>query len=167
MANPYIGEIRMFGGTFAPVGWAFCDGQLLPISEFDALYALIGTTYGGDGQTTFALPDLRGRAPMHQGGGAQVGEAGGAEDVTLTVQQLPAHTHGVQASQTVSTQSSPANLFLAQSSAANLYIADTGVAPLAASTLAQQGKSDPNTNLQPFLCVSFIIALEGIFPSRN
>lgn len=166
MAQPYIGEVRMFAGTFAPESWAFCDGQILPISEFDTLFSLIGTTYGGDGETTFALPDLRGRVPVHQGGGLTLGESAGVEEVTLTTQNLPVHNHTVIASNTVSTQTSPANLLLAQSSAANLYITDVGVAPLAVPTLKATGGNGPHTNVQPYLCLSFIIALYGLYPSQ-
>lgn len=167
MAEPYVGEVRIFAGTYAPQGWAFCDGQIVPISEFDTLFSLIGTTYGGDGSTTFALPDLRGRVPVHQGGGLVLGESAGTEEVTLLTQNLPAHTHVVNASNTVSTQTSPANLLLAQSSAANLYITDVGVAPLAVPTLKATGGNGAHTNVQPYLCLSFIIALYGIYPSRT
>lgn len=161
---PFIGEIRLFAGNFEPSGWKFCEGQLLTIAENDALFTLIGTTYGGDGQTTFALPDMRGRVPVHQGDGRLIGEAAGIEQVTLTVQQLPVHTHAPIASNTVSTQTSPAGLLLAQSSSANLYISDVGQAALAPNTIAPVGGTQPHENLQPFLCVHFIISLFGTVP---
>ena len=164
MAQPYVGEIRMFAGNFALAGWAFCDGQLLPISENEALFTLIGTTYGGDGESTFALPDLRGRIPIHQGNGFILAETGGAEEVTLTVQQIPAHTHPLIASTTIANQSSPANNILGQSTAADLYIQDTATAALATSAITPTGGSQPHTNFQPYLCVNFIISLFGIFP---
>jgi microcystin-dependent protein len=172
MSQPYIGEIRMFGGNFAPAGWAFCDGQSMPISENDALFTLIGTTYGGDGQETFNLPNLQSRVPIHQGTGPngttyQLGEMAGTEQETLTVQQTPIHSHAPVASNTVSTQTSPSNLLLAQSSAATLYIADTASVALATSSVSPVGGSQPHENVQPFLCVNFIISLFGVFPSQT
>src|SRR5471032_950492 len=121
MAQPYVGEIRMFGGNFAPAGWAFCEGQLLPISENETLFNLIGTTYGGDGQSTFALPDLRGRLPMHQGNSFTLAETGGAETVTLTVNQIPSHTHAMLASTDTATGNAPANSVLASSTGATIF----------------------------------------------
>lgn len=165
MAQPYVGEIRMFAGNFAPAGWMFCQGQLLPISENETLFQLIGTTYGGDGQSTFALPDLRGRLPVHQGSGFVLAQAGGAETVTLTVSQIPTHAHPLLASTDIATQSAPAGAVAAQSSAADLYIADTPNVSLAPAALAPTGGSQPHANLQPYLCISFIISLFGIFPS--
>ena len=165
MAQPYVGEIRMFAGNFAPAGWMFCEGQLLPISENEVLFQLIGTTYGGDGESTFALPDLRGRIPIHQGNGFILAETGGAEEITLTVNQVPAHTHPLLATTAVANQSSPTNNVLAQSTAADLYIEDTATVALAASSAAPVGGSQPHTNLQPYLCVYYIISLFGIFPS--
>jgi microcystin-dependent protein len=170
MGQPFVGEIRMFAGNFAPVGWAFCSGQLLPISENDTLFNLIGTTYGGDGQETFALPDLRGRLPVHMGQGAGltnriIGEAGGVETVTLTTQQMPSHTHGLVASTGIANQSSPTNNVVAQSSAADLYIEDTPTAPLANASILSSGGSQPHDNMHPYLCVSYIISLFGIYPS--
>lgn len=167
MAQPYVGEIRMFAGNFAPAGWMFCEGQLLPISENETLFNLIGTTYGGDGQSTFALPDLRGRLPIHQGNGFILAETGGAEEITLTVNQIPAHSHPLLASTSPANQSSPANSVLAQSTAADLYIEDTPNVNLAAQSIGPVGGSQPHTNLQPFLCVDFIISLFGIFPSPS
>lgn len=165
MAQPYVGEIRMFAGNFAPTGWMFCGGQLLPISENETLFQLIGTTYGGDGQSTFALPDLRGRIPIHQGSGFILAETGGAEEVTLTVNQIPAHSHPLLATTAVANQSSPANNVLAQSTAADLYIEDTATVALAPVSVGSVGGSQPHTNLQPFLCINYIISLFGIFPS--
>ena len=164
MAQPFVGEIRMFAGNFAPAGWMFCDGSLLPISENETLFVLIGTTYGGDGESTFALPDLRGRIPIHQGNGFILAETGGAEEVTLTVNQIPAHTHPVIATTAVANQSSPANNVLAQSPAADLYIEDTATAALASSAVGATGGSQPHTNFQPYLCIDYIISLFGIFP---
>lgn len=167
MAQPYVGEIRMFAGNFAPAGWMFCEGQLLPISEFDPLFQLIGTTYGGDGQSTFALPDLRGRLPIHQGSGFTLAETGGAESVTLTVSQIPAHSHPLLASSALGRVASPGGSVLAQSRTANvdLYLEDTPAVNMAAAAISAVGGSQPHTNFQPYLCVDFIISLFGIFPS--
>jgi microcystin-dependent protein len=164
MAQPFVGEIRMFAGNFPPAGWMFCQGQLLPISENDVLFTLIGTTYGGDGQSTFALPDLRGRIPIHNGNGFILAETGGVEQVTLTVNQIASHTHPLIATTSVANQSSPSNNLLAQSTAADLYIEDTATAPLAPAAITPTGGSQPHTNFQPYLCVDFIISLFGIFP---
>ncbi len=165
MAQPYVGEIRMFAGNFAPAGWMFCEGQLLPISEYETLFNLIGTTYGGDGQSTFALPDLRGRIPIHQGNGFILAETGGAEEITLTVNQIPAHSHALLASTSVANASSPAGAVLAQSTAADLFIEDNTNVNLSALSVTAVGGSQPHTNFQPYLCVDFIISLFGIFPS--
>lgn len=165
MAQPYVGEIRMFAGNFPPAGWMFCEGRLLPISENEVLFQLIGTTYGGDGQSTFALPDLRGRLPIHQGNGFILAETGGTEEVTLTVAQIAAHTHSLLASTSAANQSSPSNNVVAQSTAADLYIEDTATAGLAPAAITPVGGSQPHTNFQPYLCVDFIISLFGIFPS--
>lgn len=165
MAQPYVGEIRMFGGNFAPAGWMLCSGQLLPISEYETLFQLIGTTYGGDGESTFALPDLRGRLPLHQGSGFTLAQAGGAESVTLTVNQIPAHSHPLLASTSIPTSSSPADNVTGQS-ANKLYRAAGGATALMApGSLSPTGGSQPHDNLQPYLCVNFIISLFGIFPS--
>jgi microcystin-dependent protein len=165
MAQPYVGEIRMFAGNFAPAGWMFCEGQLLPISYNETLFQLIGTTFGGNGESTFALPDLRGRIPIHQGNGFILAETGGAEEITLTVNQIPAHSHPLLASTNIAHESSPANNLVAQSSAADLYIEDTTTSNLAANSISSVGGSQPHTNYQPYLCVNFIISLFGIFPS--
>lgn len=170
MGQPYVGEIRLFGGNFAPLGWAFCDGRLLPISENDTLFMLIGTTYGGDGESTFALPDLRSRVPIHWGTGPGlssriIGEAAGVESVTLTQQQIPVHNHAVPVSSTVAGSRSavggvPAALpsDVAYSSAA----ANEDRAPTTPT-----GGSQPHENLQPYLAVNYIISLFGIFPSQS
>jgi microcystin-dependent protein len=168
----YVGEIRLFAGNFAPAGWAFCDGQLMAISENDTLFIVIGTTYGGDGQATFALPDLRGRVPIHMGtdpgGNAYtIGQNGGVEEVTLTAQQTPTHNHALLATTTVSTQTSPAGALLAQSSSANIYVQDTGAFALAPNSMTPVGGSQPHTNMQPYLGLNFIISLFGIFPSAT
>jgi microcystin-dependent protein len=165
MAQPYVGEIRMFAGNFNPSGWAFCDGSLLPISEFETLFNLIGTTYGGDGQSTFALPDLRGRIPLHQGNGFTMAETGGAEEITLTVQQIASHTHPLQAANAVGNDPNPNNNLLAESSAVSLYSSTAPVAGMAPQSIGSTGGSQPHTNFQPYLCIDFIISLFGIFPS--
>ncbi|OYW70609.1 MAG: phage tail protein [Verrucomicrobia bacterium 12-59-8] len=165
MAQPYVGEIRMFAGNFAPAGWMFCEGQLLPISENETLFNLIGTTYGGDGQSTFALPDLRGRIPLHQGNGFILAETGGAEEITLTVNQIPAHTHAFLTSTAPATQSSPQGALPGNSSSIDLYIEDTPSVNLNAQAVMAVGGSQPHTNFQPYLCVDFIISLFGIYPS--
>jgi microcystin-dependent protein len=168
MGQPYVGEIRMFGGSFAPAGWMFCDGQLLPISENDTLFTLIGTTYGGDGQETFALPDLRGRFPMHPGNGHSQAETGGAESVTLTTNQIPVHNHAILAAGTAGTQLSPANNFFAPSGV-QLYADPPVASPIAMNNKigGVTGGSQPHENMAPFLCISFIISLFGIFPSQT
>lgn len=167
MAQPYVGEIRMFAGNFAPAGWMFCEGQLLPISENETLFQLIGTTYGGDGQSTFALPDLRGRIPLHQGNGFILAETGGAEEITLTVSQIPAHSHPLLASSALGSLPNPGNSALAASRTAgvDLYIEDVPAANMAPSSMSATGGSQPHTNFQPYLCIDFIISLFGIFPS--
>lgn len=165
MAQPYVGEIRMFAGTFAPAGWMFCDGSLVPISENETLFQLIGTTYGGDGESTFALPDLRGRIPVHQGNGFILAETGGAEEITLTISQIPIHTHPLLASMNVSQDSNPSNKVLGQSGSALLYIQDTTDSNMNPQAVVSVGGSQPHTNFQPYLCVNFIISLFGIFPS--
>lgn len=171
MGTPFIGEIRMFGGNFAPRGFAFCNGQLLAIAQNDALFALIGTTYGGDGQTTFALPDLRGRIPVHAGQGPglssySLGESSGTEAVTLTVQQLPAHTHAPQGQSAAGSQAGPDGGVWA-SSAQNQFSANAPNAAMSNAAIGPAGGSQPHDNMAPFQVVSFIIALEGVFPSRN
>lgn len=165
MAQPYVGEIRMFAGNFAPAGWMFCEGQLLPISENETLFQLIGTTYGGDGESTFALPDLRGRLPMHFGNSFILAETGGAEEITLTVSQIPAHSHALLATANAGDQANPANNVVAQNTAVQLYIEDVPNVNAGTQAIGSVGGSQPHTNFQPYLCVDFIISLFGIFPS--
>src|ERR1700740_858909 len=169
MSQPYVGEIRMFAGNFAPAGWMFCEGQLLPISEYETLFNLIGTTYGGDGQSTFALPDLRGRLPIHQGGGFTLAETGGVGTVTLTVSQIPAHSHPSLATTDAGSTNVPtSNVVGAQSVALNnLYFPADGTIPMAPNAIAAPGGTQPHDNFQPYLCISFIISLFGVFPSQT
>src|SRR6187401_3447498 len=165
MAQPYVGEIRMFAGNFAPAGWMFCEGQLLPIAENETLFQLIGTTYGGDGESTFALPDLRGRIPIHQGNGFILAETGGVEEVTLTVAQIAAHTHPMLASGAAGANSDPSNQTTAQHPTMSLYAAVDPSVALLPAVVGSIGGSQPHNNFQPYLCVDFIISLFGIFPS--
>jgi microcystin-dependent protein len=173
MSEPFLGEISMFGGNFAPRGWAFCDGQLLSISQNTALFSLLGTTYGGDGRTTFALPDLRGRVPLHQGqgpglGSYTLGQNGGSENVTLTTGQMPSHNHLVNVDTGDNgTTSHPNNQYLASSGGVSIYNSVTDSSTLNPGTVQAAGGNQPHANLQPYLCIDFIIALEGIYPSRN
>jgi microcystin-dependent protein len=169
MSQPYVGEIRLFAGSFNPNGWAFCDGALLPISENDVLFNLIGTTYGGDGQENFALPDLRGRVPMHFGNGFTQAETGGVEQVTLTVPTITSHTHAFIASTQTGTGSNPGGNVMDQTTGTIAMYID-GQAPdgsMAPGMIGPVGGSQPHNNLQPFLCVNFIISLFGIFPSQT
>ena len=166
MAQPYVGEIRMFAGNFAPAGWMFCEGQLLPISENETLFQLIGTTYGGDGQNTFALPDLRGRLPLHMGNGFILAEAGGTEEITLTTSQIPSHTHPLVATTNIAANTVTAGQVPAQTSTYDAYLSGgPGAVPMAPQSITGTGGSQPHTNFQPYLCVDFIISLFGIFPS--
>ena len=168
MAQPYVGEIRMFAGNFAPAGWALCEGQLLPISENQTLYQLIGTTYGGDGESTFALPDLRGRIPIHQGNGFILAETGGAEEVTLTVNQIPSHSHALRASAGTGYIASPAGALPARHRDYKTFLnAVPAAQSMHVSTLSPVGGSQPHENRPPFLCVNFIISLFGLFPSQT
>lgn len=167
MAQPYVGEVRMFAGNFAPAGWMFCEGQLLPISEYETLFNLIGTTYGGDGQSTFALPDLRGRVPIHFGNGFTLAETGGVETITLTVSQIPAHTHALLASSSPGTSNTPVSNLTAESPSINTYIQDVTNSNMSPSAVTMVGGSQPHNNFQPYLCVDFIISLFGIFPSQT
>ncbi|HEX8553330.1 MAG TPA: tail fiber protein [Sphingomonas sp.] len=165
MAQPYVGEIRMFGGNFAPAGWMFCEGQLLPISENETLFQLIGTTYGGDGESTFALPDMRGRIPIHQGNGFILAETGGAEEITLTANQIPVHSHPMLATANLASEFSPGGQVFAQPQAVDAYVTSPPFVPLSPNSCTPVGGSQPHTNFQPYLCVDFIISLFGIFPS--
>jgi microcystin-dependent protein len=166
MAQPYVGEIRMFAGNFAPAGWMFCEGQLLPISENETLFQLIGTTYGGDGQSTFGLPDLRGRIPIHQGNSFILAETGGAEEITLTVNQIPAHSHPQLANSGAGQATNPQSNILAASVAGSIYNSlNTSPVNMNPQVVSATGGSQPHTNFQPYLCIDFIISLFGIFPS--
>jgi microcystin-dependent protein len=161
----YVGEIRMVGFNFEMAGWALCDGRVLAISENETLFQLIGTTYGGDGQSTFALPDLRGRLPLHQGNGFVLAETGGTEEETLTANRIPLHSHPMIASRDLANQPTPGGNLPAQSGTINLFLEDTPTAALASSALSVVGGSQPHTNVQPYLCITFQISLFGEFPS--
>ena len=171
MSNPFIGEIRMFAGTYAPAGWAFCNGQLIPISENDALFTLLGTTYGGDGEETFALPDLQSRVPIHAGTGVGlsnriIGEQGGTESVTLTTQQIPVHSHPaicVSGTNTGNAASPGGNVWAAQS-ATGVYAAQPPTNPMNAGAMSITGGSQPHDNMIPYVGINFIISLYGLFP---
>ncbi len=173
MSEPFLAEIRIFAGNFAPRGWALCDGQLLPINNYQALYSLLGTTYGGDGRTTFALPDLRGRLVVHAGDGAgltprKLGAKGGAETVTLTAAELPAHSHTVQCVSAVGNKTLPAgHLPAAEAVAKDLWSSNAANGTMKASMIKNTGGSNSHNNVQPYLAVNYIIALQGLFPSRN
>jgi microcystin-dependent protein len=173
MSEPFLAEIRIFAGNFAPRGWAFCNGQLLPIAQNTALFSLIGTTYGGDGRATTGLPNLQGRAPMHPGRGPgltarRLGEKGGAETVTITEAQMPNHTHTLQASGRPATQDDPSEAqYLAPVTGATPYNAPNNLDAMASQALPNTGGNQPHNNLQPFLTLNFIIALVGLYPSRS
>jgi len=172
MSEPFVGEIRMFAGNFAPRGWSFCDGQLLAVSQNDALFSLFGTIYGGDGRTTFGLPDLRGRIPIHAGSGPgltprRLGAKAGAENETLTVNQLPSHRHDLVCNKATATTNSPTGKILAEASLKTYYPQTDGPTTLSSSMITNAGGSRSHTNLMPTLCVNFIVALVGIYPSRN
>jgi microcystin-dependent protein len=177
--DPFLGEIRMVGFNFAPTGWALCNGQTLPISQYTALFSLLGTTYGGNGTTTFNLPDLQGRVPIHQGNGSGlspyvIGQKGGAENVTLLVNQMPTHNHLVNVNNQPGSNPDPTNGILAEGNngarppvLAHNYTAAAATGTLAPTAIAASGGNLPHTNIQPYLTVNFIIALVGIFPSRS
>lgn len=172
MSEAFVGEIRMFAGNFAPRGWAYCDGQLLAVSQNDALFSLLGTIYGGDGRTTFGLPDLRGRIPIHAGSGPglserRLGSKSGSEKETITVNQLPSHNHSLQGSSDLAQDTNPAGNLAGRTTALDIY---TEIGPFAAmnsSTVTSLGGSQSHTNLMPALCIHFIVALSGIYPERN
>ena len=166
MAEPFLAEIKLMAFNFPPKGWALCNGQLLPINQQQALFSLLGTTYGGNGQTTFALPDLRSRVPIHMGNGHILGQSGGAEFVTITQSTMPTHNHLVNGS-TVATggTDNPAGNFLG--SAGNLYHTPAALTPMNSATVGNNGGSQAHENRQPFLTLSYCIALQGIFPSQN
>lgn len=168
MSEPFLSEIKIVSFNFPPKGWALCNGQLLPINQNQALFALLGTTYGGNGQTNFALPNLRGRTPIHFGSGHDLGEAAGSTAVTINIQQLPTHLHALQASSTAATLNAPSSTTLLGGSAPNdLYTGPTSLSPLIASTVTSVGGSQAHNNMMPYLTLNFIIALQGIFPSQN
>lgn len=167
MSTPYIGEIRIFAGNFAPVGWLLCQGQLLPISQYDVLFNLIGTTYGGDGQNTFAVPNLASRIPYHQGSGYVVGQMGGVEQVSLTQQQLPAHTHTANANTPTADQAGPAGNVWGSGTLSCYSSTQTANATMNPAALMPAGGSQPHDNMPPFLCLNFIIATEGIYPTPS
>lgn len=165
MAQPYVGEIRMFAGNFAPAGWMFCSGQILPISENETLFQLIGTTYGGDGQSTFALPNLQSRVPLHQGGGFTLAQTGGVENVTLTASQMPSHTHPMVASGNPASGASPTSAIMGTSSQATMYFSDPPPLNMNTQNIGLVGGNQPHTNMQPYLAINYILSLYGIFPS--
>jgi microcystin-dependent protein len=167
VAEPFLSEIRIMSFVFAPKGWALCNGQLLPINQNQALFSLLGTNYGGDGIQTFGLPDLRSRIPIHMGSGHTLGERGGEQAHTLSISEIPTHTHTANATSTNGTVAIPAGNLLARASPANPYIAPTNLGALHSGTLGNVGGSQAHLNMQPFLTLSFCIALQGIFPSQN
>ena len=171
MSSPYIGEIRIFAGNFPPNGWAFCDGQTLPISENDALFTLIGTTYGGDGQETFNLPALNGRVPVHQGTGGGstyvMGEKAGVETVTLTVQQLPSHSHPLTVSGDQGGETDPTNHVVGSNPTIQLFAPGNPTAAMNAQSISSVGGSQPHENMQPYIAIHYIISLFGIFPTQT
>jgi microcystin-dependent protein len=173
MGEPFIGEIRMFGATFAPAGWAFCDGQLMAISQNDTLFTLIGTTYGGDGQETFGIPNLQGRIPVHMGQGPglsqnyQQGETFGSESVTLTTNQIPIHTHALLASNDVPTGTTANGNITGNTNQLKIYTENTPTKLFATNALSPVGGNQPHDNMMPSLVISFIISLFGVFPTQN
>jgi microcystin-dependent protein len=172
MAQPYVGEVRMFAGNFAPNGWMFCEGQTLPISENEVLFQLIGTTYGGDGEETFNLPNLASRIPIHMGTGPdgttyQIGEMAGTEQETLTVQQIPTHTHPLMGSSNAADTPNPQSGIPATGVISQLYWGDPPDTNCSAQAISATGGSQPHENTQPFLCINFIISLFGVFPSQT
>lgn len=172
MPEPYVGEIRMFAGNFPPNGWAFCEGQTLPISENDVLFQLIGTTYGGDGEETFNLPNLASRIPIHMGTGPsgityQIGEMAGTEQETLTTQQIPSHTHTLLGSAAAATTQQPENRMIATAQYQGYYDQMDNPVNMSAQAIGAAGGSQPHENTQPFLCINFIISLFGVFPSQT
>jgi len=167
MAEPFLSEIRLFSFNFAPRSWALCNGQLLPINQNQALFSLLGTTYGGDGRVNFALPNLQGRVPIHTGNGHTLGQNGGEQAHTLSMAEMPTHTHTAQASAAAGAQNVPANNMVLSQRAAEIYRAPSNLAPMVAGTLTSIGGSQAHLNMQPYLTLNFCIALQGIFPSQN
>jgi microcystin-dependent protein len=166
MSEPFLSEIKLVSFNFPPKGWALCNGQFLPINQNQALFALLGTTYGGNGQTTFALPNLRGRVPIHIGNGHTLGEAAGSTSVTVNIQQLPTHIHTVQATNTQATLDDPTGNVLGKAGAA-LFATFASPTAMGAQMVTSVGGSQPHNNMMPYLVLNFIIALQGIFPSQN
>lgn len=166
MSEPFLSEIKIVSFNFPPKGWALCNGQLLPINQNQALFALLGTTYGGNGQTNFALPNLRGQVPIHMGNGHTLGETAGSTSTTLNIQQLPTHTHFLQATNTAATLDAPGGNVLGKAPTA-AYGPAASLTPMSAGTVGSVGGSQPHNNMMPYLVLNFIIALQGIFPSRN
>jgi microcystin-dependent protein len=168
MAEPFLSEIRIFSFNFAPKGWAQCNGQLLPINQNQALFSLLGTTFGGDGRVNFGLPNLQARVPIHDGGGHTLGERGGEQAHTLSIAELPQHLHSVNATTAGATTNTPGNTMLtAQTTAANLYAAASALVPMSPAAVSNVGGSQTHLNMQPFLTLNFCIALQGIFPSQT
>jgi len=167
MATPFLSEIKIFSFGFAPKGWALCNGQLLPINQNQALFALLGTTYGGDGRVNFALPNLQGRLPLHEGSGFVLGQAGGEQNHTLTTGEMPQHTHSARTNTGGGTLASPANAFWANDPNDNLAFGTTNNVTLSPEAIATAGSSQPHANMMPYLTLTFCIALQGIFPSQN
>lgn len=173
MADPFVAEIRIFAGNFVPTGWANCNGRLLPISQNTALFSLLGTTYGGDGKSTFGLPDLQGRAPMQWGDGPgltprDLGESSGSETVTVLESEMPSHSHNLRSVNDVGDINDPTNSSIARSSGASVYnAANSPLVPMSAFAVGQSGMSMPHNNMQPYLALMFIIALQGVFPPRG
>ena len=167
MSTPFLGEIKIISWNFAPKGWAFCNGQLLPINQNQALFSLFGTTYGGDGRVNFALPNLRGQVPIHMGSGHTLGEKAGTTAVTVNIQQLATHLHSMNASGTVAASNTPAGNVLANGNPNNLYGPTTNLSTLAPDTVSSVGGNQAHTNLMPFLVLNFVVALQGIFPSQT
>ena len=167
MSEPFLSEIKIVSFNFPPKGWALCNGQLLPINQNQALFALLGTTYGGNGQTNFALPNLRGRVPLHFGAAHNLGEAAGSTSVTVNIQQLPTHTHAMMASQTPGDVPVPTNNVLATTPATKIYAGPLSLTTLNPINVSSVGGSQPHNNMMPYLVLNYIIALQGIFPSRN
>ena len=168
MSEPFLGEIKIISWNYPPRGWAFCNGQFLPINQNQALFALFGTMYGGNGQTTFALPNLRGRVPIHFGAAHNLGEAAGSTSVTVNIQQMPTHIHPLSATTVAATTNNPtSSLMFAQSTASQLYGPASGLTAMSPEVVSNVGGSQPHNNMMPYLVLNFIIALQGIFPSRN
>lgn len=167
MSTPFLGEIKIISWNYPPKGWAFTNGQFLPINQNQALFSLLGTTYGGNGQTTFALPDFRGRVPVHVGGGFTQGQAGGESSHTVTQSEMPQHNHFVNCTNNIGTTQNPSGAVILSKSVANSYGATGNNVVMNPASVTNTGGSQPHTNMQPYLVLNFIIALQGIFPSRN